>query len=262
MKRSLFIPCLVIVSCLLLAPIGCAQEYTPTSGQAGKDVIWVPTPQELVNAMLDMAKVTPSDYVIDLGSGDGRLVITAAKLGATAHGIEYNPDMVELAKRNANAAGVAARATFEKADIFESDFSRADVLTLFLLPSLNMRLRPTILDMKPGTRVVSNSFNMEDWKPDETRNTSEGSYSTAHLWIVPAKVNGNWKLEGGQINFIQEFQNVTGTMTLGNKTMDLDGKLNGTALTLTAGGVEYTGTVSGNTISGARAGGGAWKATR
>src|SRR3954463_2181146 len=142
--------------------------YEPKVGQAGKDVVWVPTPQALVNKMLDMAKVTPSDYLIDLGSGDGRTVITAAKRGLKALGIEYNPDMVALSQRNAAAAGVSDKATFVKADIFESDFSKATVITMFLLPSLNLQLRPKLLDLAPGTRVVSNSFRMEAWEPDQT----------------------------------------------------------------------------------------------
>src|ERR671918_2797234 len=144
------------------------QEFKPEVGQEGKDVIWVPTPQELVEKMLDMAKVTPKDYVIDLGSGDGRTVITAAKRGAKALGIEYNPDMVELSKRNAAKEGVSDKATFVKADLFETDFSEATVITMFLLSSINMKLRPKILDLKPGTRVVSNSFTMGDWTSDET----------------------------------------------------------------------------------------------
>ena len=139
------------------------------SGQAGKDVVWVPTPQALVDKMLDMAKVTPKDFVMDLGSGDGRTVITAAKRGARAMGIEYNPDMVALSEKNAAEAGVTDKATFVKADLFETDFSKATVVTMFLLPSINLKLRPKILDMKPGTRVVSNTFDMEDWEADETR---------------------------------------------------------------------------------------------
>src|SRR5687768_6928975 len=150
-----------------------AKPFEPQGGQAGKDVVWVPTPQALVDKMLDMAKVTPQDYVIDLGSGDGRTVITAAKRGARAHGIEYNPDMVELAKKNAAEAKVTDKATFAKADLFESDFSKANVITMFLLPTINMKLRPTILNLKPGTRIVSNSFSMEDWEADETE-TIEG----------------------------------------------------------------------------------------
>src|SRR5881394_2793313 len=137
-----------------------AKEYQPEVGQAGKDVVWVPTPQALVDKMLDMAKVTPHDFLMDLGSGDGRTVITAAKRGTRALGIEYNPDMVELSKANARAAGVTERAQFMKADLFETDFSKATVITMFLLPGINLKLRPKILGLKPGTRVVSNTFTM------------------------------------------------------------------------------------------------------
>ena len=167
--------------------------FEPTVGQPGKDVVWVPTPQALVDKMLDMAKLTPQDYHMDLGSGDGRTVITAVKRGARSTGVEYNPDMVDLAKRNAAAAGVGEKAQFIRGDIFETDFSKAQVLTLFLLPSLNLRLRPTILNMTPGTRVVSNSFTMEAWQPDETANIGGDctSWCTAHLWIVPEKVAGH-----------------------------------------------------------------------
>ncbi|MCL2075450.1 MAG: methyltransferase domain-containing protein [Betaproteobacteria bacterium] len=239
------------------------EEYAPEVGQPGKDVVWVPTPQALVDSMLDMAKVTSSDYVIDLGSGDGRLVITAAKRGATALGIEYNPDLVELARRAAMKEGVGARATFKKADIFESDFSQATVITLFLLSSLNLQLRPTILDMKPGTRVVSNSFDMGEWEPDQTKTLEEPSaWHTAHLWIVPAKVDGTWKLDDGQISFVQTFQNVAGTMTIGGEIMELTGKLDGDRISFNAGGREYVGTVSGGTISGTYDGGSSWTATR
>ena len=214
--------------------------------------------------MLDMAKVTSSDYVIDLGSGDGRTVITAAKRGATAMGIEYNPEMVALAKRNADKEKVNAKATFIEADLFSADFSKATVITMFLLPDINMRLRPKILDMKPGTRVVSNAFDMGDWKPDETVRLTENCtmWCTAFFWNVPAKVNGTWKLDGGQIRINQEFQNITGTLTQNGKNLELTGKLEGDKISFNAGGAEYTGTVSGNAISGTRSGGGAWKATR
>src|SRR3954471_16260348 len=142
------------------------KPFEPSVGQPGKDVVWVPTPQALVNKMLEMAKVTPADFLMDLGSGDGRTVITAAKRGVKAMGIEYNPDMVALSIKNAAEAGGSDKATFVKADIFESDFSKATVITLFLLPVLNLRLRPKLLEMAPGTLVVSNSFRMEAWEPD------------------------------------------------------------------------------------------------
>src|SRR5688572_31691944 len=179
--------------------------FEPTVGQPGKDVVWVPTPQPLVDRMLDMAKLTPQDFHMDLGSGDGRTVITAAKRGARSMGVEYNPDMVALSKRNATEAKVTDKATFVQADLFETDFSKANVITLFLLPSINMRLRPTILNMRPGTRVVSNTFTMEDWQADETSTIGGDctSWCTALLWIVPAKVEGTWKLPQGQLTLKQ-----------------------------------------------------------
>jgi hypothetical protein len=239
------------------------KTYQPEVGQAGKDVVWVPTPQALVDKMLDMAKVTPNDYLIDLGSGDGRTVITAAKRGAKALGIEYNPDMVELSKRNAAKEGVSDRANFVKADLFESDFSQAQVITMFLLPSINIKLRPKILDLKPGTRIVSNSFDMEDWKPDETANNVPGctNWCTAHLWIVPAKVGGTWKLPEGELSIKQTFQMISGTLKNGNVVSPIQGKLNGEQITFTAGGAQYTGRVNGNMMEGT-AGGAKWSATR
>ena len=267
-KQIYFSRCLVIVLSLLLATFGgyaqnTDEDFKPYSGQAGKDVVWVPTPQALVDTMLGLANLTSADYVIDLGSGDGRLVITAAKRGATALGIEYNPNMVEYARRAAIREGVNAKATFENADIFESDFSKATVITLFLLSDINLRLRPKILDMKPGTRIVSNTFNMSDWEPDQTVQIEENTtWRTAHLWIVPAQVGGIWKLDDGQISFEQIFQHITGILTVGNIDTEFTGKLNGDKITFSAGGTEYTGTVNGNTISGTRAGSDLWRATR
>jgi SAM-dependent methyltransferase len=240
-------------------------EYEPEVGQEGKDVVWVPTPQALVDKMLDMAKVTAKDYVIDLGSGDGRTVITAAKRGARAHGIEYNPDMVALAKLNAAREHVTDRATFAKADLFESDFSKATVLTLFLLPEINMTLRPKILNLKPGTRVVSNSFDMEDWTADETATVTAGcsDWCTAYLWIVPAKVEGTWKLAQGELSIKQTFQMISGTLKTAGATVQLsDGKLNGDQITFSAGAAQYDGRVNGDVMEGSVSSGGSWKATR
>jgi precorrin-6B methylase 2 len=242
------------------------EEYQPQVGQEGKDVVWVPTPQELVDKMLDMAKVTPNDYVIDLGSGDGRTVITAAKRGARAVGIEYNPDMVELSKRNAAKEGLGDKAQFMKADLFESDFSHATVITMFLLPSINLKLRPKILDLKPGTRIVSNSFDMEQWKPDQTA-TAEGcnNWCTAYLWIVPAKVEGTWKLPQGELTLKQTFQMLSGTLKSGNSATAVNGKMNGDQISFTAGASQYTGRVSGNAIQGTVKSGASdskWSATR
>ena len=223
------------------------KPFEPQVGQAGKDVVWVPTPQAVVDAMLDMAKVTKSDVVYDLGSGDGRTVITAAKRGARAMGIEYNPDMVELSKKNAEAAGVAERATFVKADLFETDFSKADVITMFLLPSINMKLRPKLLDMKPGTRIASNTFTMEDWQAGETVTITDGcssSWCTALFWVVPAKVAGTWNTPSGALTLTQNFQMLSGT--LGNQAVQ--GRLRGNEITLTAGAQKWTGMVDGDSI--------------
>jgi len=232
------------------APAQETKPFQPTVGQAGKDVIWVPTPQELVDKMMDLAKVTSSDVLVDLGSGDGRTVIAAAKRGANARGIEYDPNMVELSKQNASAAGVSQQAQFAKADIFESDFSNATVVTMFLLPSINMRLRPKLLDMRPGTRIVSNSFTMEDWQPDVTETIPNCSqWCTAHLWIVPAKVAGAWRLPQGELQLSQQFQQVTGTINAGAGSQPIvNGKLQGDVITFLAGGTEYSGRVQGDAM--------------
>ncbi|HEX6974375.1 MAG TPA: class I SAM-dependent methyltransferase [Vicinamibacterales bacterium] len=247
--RPLFLSLvLALVAASAAAQTTAPQKFEPTVGRAGKDVVWVPTPQSLVDKMLDMAKVTADDVVIDLGSGDGRTVITAAKRGATASGIEYDPDMVELSKKNAQEAGVAGKATFVKADLFESDFSKATVITMFLLQSINMQLRPKLLDLKPGTRIVSNSFTMEDWQPDESASVTDcTSWCTAHLWIVPAKVEGTWTMPQGPLTLKQQFQMVSGT--LGDKPI-ADGRLRGDAIVFTVDGVRYEGRVAGDTMQG------------
>ena len=234
--------------------------YEPQVGQAGKDVVWVPTPQVLVEKMLDLAKVTPQDLVIDLGSGDGRTVITAAKRGANAIGVEYNPDMVALSEFNAKQAKMTERAKFIKGDIFEYDFSKANVLTMFLLPSINMKLRPKILDMRPGTRIVTNSFTMEDWQPDQSETVTDDctSWCTAHLWIVPAKVDGTWQLGSDTLSLKQTFQNFTGTM--GSTTLS-GGKLNGPQIEFSVGGTKYTGRVDGKMMKGTTSAGAVWSAT-
>jgi SAM-dependent methyltransferase len=274
MNRSHFLSQLLLTLVLSLSAasvVGQAQpapkEFEPQVGQEGKDVIWVPTPQALVDKMLDMAKVTANDYVIDLGSGDGRTVITAAKRGTRALGIEYNPDMVELSKRNAAKEGVAGKATFAKADIFESDFSQATVITMYLLPQINLKLRPKILDLKPGTRIVSHAFTMEEWAPDDKASVPDSNaYNrTAYLWIVPAKVEGAWQLPQGELALKQSFQMVTGTLkSTGNTTPITNGRLRGDQINFTAGNAEYTGRVSGNTIEGTVKGStsGSWSATR
>lgn len=243
------------------APEAPAATYEPKVGQAGKDVVWVPTPQALVDAMLDLAKVTPKDYLIDLGAGDGRTVITAAKRGLVAHGIEYNPEMVTLARRAAAEAGVSERATFAAADIFESDFSKADVITMFLLPSLNEKLSPTLLELKPGTRLVSNSFRMGAWEPDDTATVTDNctSWCTAYLWIVPAKAAGKWQLGDQELVLEQNYQMLNGT--LGGAEIS-EAKLLGNAISFRVKDAAYQGTVSGAAMSGERVGGASWHAVR
>jgi len=244
-------------------------DFQPEVGQSGKDVVWVPTPQSLVNKMLDLAKVTPADFVIDLGSGDGRTVITAAKRGTRALGIEYNPEMVALSQRNAAKEGVTDKAAFMKADLFESDFSKATVITMFLLPDINLKLRPKILDLKPGTRIVSNSFTMGEWQHDRSVQATESegcqSYCTAYLWIVPAKVDGKWKLPEGELTLKQSFQMITGTLTAGGKSTPIKGRLSGDQITFKAGNTEYRGRVAADDIRGtvkAGSGAGEWSAHR
>ncbi|GGE54191.1 methyltransferase [Agaricicola taiwanensis] len=246
-------------------PAATTESYNPVSGQAGKDVVWVPTQQNLVDRMLDMAKVTKDDKVVDLGSGDGRTVITAAKRGARAHGIEYNPDMVGLARRNAEQEGVSDRATFEQGDIFEKDFSDADVVTLFLLTQLNVKLRPTLLEMEPGTRVVSNTFTMEDWVPDETVDAGADctSFCRAYKWIIPAKVEGSWRLDGGELKLAQTYQMLSGTLSRDGTAHEIsDAKMNGREISFMANGQRYVGEVQENRISGTIEGGSAWEAER
>jgi SAM-dependent methyltransferase len=214
----------------------CERDFSPSSGQAGKDVVWVPTNDGLVKRMLQMAEVKPTDLVYDLGAGDGKIAIAAARdFGAKAVGVEYNPDMVKLAQCMARAAGVQDRARIVQGDIFETDFSSATVVTLYLLPELNLRLRPTILKMKPGTRVVSHSFLMEDWEPDERSSTEDGQ---AFLWIVPAQVAGNWTLRAEDskqeldVRLEQTFQQVHGMV--GERKSPLTGtKLHGDTLKFT-----------------------------
>jgi hypothetical protein len=218
-----------------LAPA--SAQFQPQVGQAGKDVIWVPTPDDVVERMLTMAQVTPNDSVWDLGAGDGKIAIMAAKkFGARATGVEYNPDMVKHANANAQAAGVAGsgqgKATIRHGDIFATDFSSATVITLYLLPALNMKLRPTILSMRPGTRVVSHSFSMEDWEADEI-STMDGR--RAYFWLVPANVIGTWSLDLGSqktnMALEQKFQHLSGTLSLGPIHAGLrDARLRGTAI--------------------------------
>ena len=201
--------------------VGGDDKYQPRLGQEGKDVIWMPTGGELITLMLKTAKVTPNDLVYDLGAGDGKIAIAAAKeFGARAIGIEYNPDMAAFAQRNVVRAGVSDRAKIINGDIFKEDFSKATVVTMYLLPDLNLKLRPIVLKMKPGTRVVSHAFTMGDWEPDLEIEAGQRGY----YWIVPANVAGDWVIEGIDtqnktvLNLAQRYQRVGGTLTLGGKT--------------------------------------------
>ena len=227
-------------------------EYAPKSGQPGKDVVWVPNPDVMVQKMLDMARVTREDYVVDLGSGDGRNVIAAAKRGARAHGIEYDAELVELAKRLAAKEGVRDRATFERGDVFTTDFSKATVIILFLTPEMNIRLRPKLLSLKPGSRVVANYFAIGDWNPDEIATNIERCerFCTARLWIVPARVAGRWQMPQGELRLAQNYQTFSGTLREADGTFPVRGKLRGAEIFFGNQKSQYTGHVDGDVIDG------------
>jgi precorrin-6B methylase 2 len=278
LRRTLTITA-VLATCAIVAPRTSAQTpaqppqqpqqpFEPTVGQSGKDVVWVPTPPELVEKMLDMAAVTANDVVMDLGSGDGRNIIAAAKRGARAIGVEYNPDMVKLSQQHAREAGVGDKATFIEGDMFEADISPATVLALFLLPDNLDKLKDKFLRLRPGTRIVLNTFSVHNWEPDIVEKI-EGtcqSWCTSMLYIVPARAAGAWATPQGELLLNQEFQIVTGVLTTGGKSVPLaGGKLRGDQITFTAAGAEYAGKVSGDRIEGTVAAEGkrqAWMATR
>jgi len=273
LKNSRRVIQLILASCFISIAASAvpAQEirnpYEPISGQSGKDVVWVPTPPVLVEKMLDMARVTPRDYVMDLGSGDGRNVIAAAKRGAHALGVEYNPDMVELSRRIAAKEAVADKAMFVQGDMFEADISQATVLALFLLTENLNRLVPKFLELKPGSRIIVNGFEIDDWKADET-GRAEGdceSWCTAYLYIVPARVAGTWRLPNGHLALEQKFQELTGTLSSGGtRAPILNGRLHGNLISFTVGGADYVGRVNGDTMSGDLKGSatGDWRAVR
>ena len=257
-------PFVRLVAVLLFAfTLPACAQFQPQVGQAGKDVIWVPTPDDVVERMLTMAQVTPNDFVWDLGAGDGKIAIMAAKkFGARATGIEYNPDMVKHANDNAQKAGVAGsgagKAVIRHGDIFATDFSQATVVTLYLLPALNMKLRPQLLSMRPGTRIVSHSFSMEDWEADEI-STLDGR--RAYFWLVPANVMGTWTLDaGGQKHDLvleQTFQKVSGNVTFGAMHAGLrDARMRGSNITfgyIDQSGLrrDFSGRVTGGKMEGA-----------
>ncbi|MGE3991310.1 SAM-dependent methyltransferase [Pseudorhodoplanes sp.] len=262
-----------LAACITLCPVQAQPAQKPARplvGQPGKDAIWVPTPGALIEMMLDLAKVTASDRVVDLGSGDGRAVIAAAKRGALARGIEYDANLVAISKASAEKEGVGGRAVFERADMFATDFSDATVVVLFLLPDLNIKLRPSILNMKPGTRVVSNTFEMGGWLPDEVKSLREECdffFCRALLWIVPAKVDGEWTITAdgvaGRMSLKQQFQTFAGSITSGVAVTPVsDGRLAADELTFVADGVAYSGRVRGDIIEGTTKSGAPWQARR
>lgn len=247
-----------------------AAEYQPERGQDGKDVMWVPTPEALVNTMLDLAKVGANDYLVDLGSGDGRLVIMAAGRGAQALGIEYDARLVAYARAAAVKAGVAAKTQFLQADLFATDFSKATVVTLFLGADLNRKLVPKLLQLRPGTRIVSNTHAVGDWPPDATATSTDDErsvyYRKALLWIVPAKLAGLWRFGEGSVTFTQRYQKISGSVSLHGRYAPITGAvLHGDDCRFSAGGVQFAGKVNGGVINGAMTAEGserAWRALR
>jgi SAM-dependent methyltransferase len=244
---------LTLAACAQAPQVPMTVDYEPSVGQEGKDVVWVPSPDKLVEAMLDLAEVTEKDTVIDLGSGDGRTVIAAAKRGARALGVEYDADLVTLSRLRAQAAGVAGRASFVKQDLFKTDLSRATVITLFLLPSLNLELRPRLLALEPGTRVVSNTFDMDAWQPDDTVTLYEEeaeceAWCTALLWIVPAQLAGKHSLPEGELELEQNFQMLSGTLRSARAVHEVEGRVRGEAVEFRAGGKTYRGRVRGGKL--------------
>lgn len=244
------------ISSVALAQQPATQKpFEPVSGQAGKDVVWVPSPPDMVNKLMELAQVTPNDFVIDLGSGDGRNVIAAAKLGARALGVEYNPDMVALSRRLAQEAGVADKAQFVQGDMYEYDISNATVMALFLLPVNMNKLAPKFFNLAPGSRIAANTFGIEGWEPDLRVTLPPASecesWCEALLWIVPAKIAGSWTMANGSMTLTQVYQAVQGTLTIAGQSQTVVmGRLKGEEITFSAGGVNYKGIAKGNTITG------------
>ena len=258
--------CLVLLSAMLVRAQDKKKPVEPEIGQAGKDVIWVPTPPELVEKMLDLAQVTAQDFVMDLGSGDGRNVIAAAKRGARALGVEYDANLVAVSRRNATAAGVADRAQFVQNDMYKTDFSKATVLALFLLPSNMLQLRSKVLDLAPGSRIVSNTFMIADWQPDASETlTACDAWCTAYLWIVPGRAAGTWQLGSGELTLAQSYQVVTGSLVTGRDTAPVEGRLRGDDIRFRVRNAEYVGRIMGDRMEGTAStanGSVAWSATR
>ncbi|MEQ1773237.1 MAG: class I SAM-dependent methyltransferase [Burkholderiales bacterium] len=252
--------CFVFAAGSVMAADAADKPFEPVVGQSGRDVVWVPTPAVLVEKMLDVARVTPQDFVMDLGSGDGRNIIAAAKRGARALGVEYNSDMVELSKRVAEKEGVADKAQFIQGDMYEADISKATVMALFLLPENLNKLASKFLALKPGSRIVANHFAVSGWEPDESGRAEGdcGSWCNWLLYIVPAQAGGRWRLQKGELELEQKFQMLTGTFNVnGVITAVENGRLLGEQISFTIGGKEYKGKVGADVMAGAD-----WKAAR
>lgn len=241
----------LLIPLLLLSLLGVARSV-----QAAQqlDVPYVPTPYEVVDRMLEMAEVNPEDYLIDLGSGDGRIVINAVRdhKVRTALGIDLDPQRVAEARAHAREENVADRATFEQGDLFKKDVSQATVLTMYLLPEVNLRLRPVVLDMAPGTRIVSHAFNMGDWEADQFDTIGT---SNIYLWIVPAQVAGRWRLtasDGRQmiLSLTQNYQRIEGVAEIDGSTERLsDARLKGDQIRFTLGADTYSGRIEDGAIA-------------
>jgi len=260
--RGSFLLALILPAAALAQP-----PFQPYEGQPGKDVIWVPTPPALVEKMLDMARVTAADFVVDLGSGDGRNVIAAAKRGARGLGVEYDPDMVLLSQRKAEEEGVADKARFVRGDMFEADLSQATALVLFLLPANLERLKKKFLELPPGTRIVNNGYRIPGWEEVEVGH-SDGyctAWCTAYLYLVPAKVAGAWRLPAGDLHLQQSFQALTGRLaTKDGRMLPVQGSVMGERIRFSVGLDTYEGRVKGREMSGNANGAvsGFWKAAR
>lgn len=257
MRARLICSWLLVVA--IAAPAAAQQAtepFVPRSGQPGKDVVWVPSPPEMVSRMLEIAKVTEQDFVMDLGSGDGRNIIAAARLGARGVGVEFNPEMVALSERLAKEAGVADKAKFVQGDMYEADISKASVLALFLLPVNLNKLHPKFLDLAPGTRIVLNTFGIEGWEPDYRTSLPQGSecdsWCDILLHIVPAKVAGTWSMaNNGRLTLTQHNQMLQGTLMMNGETHTISkARMNGEEMSFTAGDQTFIGTVKGNRLEG------------
>lgn len=261
----------MLVVCMTIATAfapAAEKPYEPRVGQDGKDVIWVPNPEVMVDKMLDMAAVTARDFLIDLGSGDGRNVIGAARRGARARGVEFNPELVEHSRRLAAAAGVAGLAQFVQGDMYAADVSSASVLALFLLPDNLRKLLPKFTGMKPGSRIVSNTYEIPGWPADasETVRDACAAFCIVFLYVVPAQVAGTWRLPEGEITFTQDYQRIGGSYEFNGISLPLEnGRMNGAEIRFVANGIEYAGRVDGDVMQGTAQGRGgktAWRAAR